>query len=302
MPELAEVESGRNLVQSYCSGQRITAVYVHESGNGPRHGLFDDIVCDLRLESDGIPELNQSHFIDALLNRKLVSACRKGKQIWLELDGNGPSVLFHFGMTGSFVVKGVDSARYVAFKVHDEVWPPKFTKMEIIFENGIQLAFCDPRRLGRIRLRNGDPSLVPPISKLACDPLLDGLSVEYMKSQLLKYSTNIKAVLLDQEKVICGIGNWIADEVLYQANIHPSKACNTLTDLEIKNLTAKIMYVIQTAVAVDARSEDFPKEWLFHFRWSKKNGEKMSPLKMPNGIIFIRFYYFFLTSHHYFCI
>lgn len=282
MPELPEVESGRKLVQTHCSGCSITSVVVLEQGNGPRHGLFDDIVCDLN-GPDGSPSFQQKDFVDALLNRKLVSACRRGKQLWLELDGEGPSVLFHFGMTGSFVVQGVDAARYVAFKVHDENWPPRFTKMEITFDNGMRLAFCDPRRLGRIRLRYGDPTLVPPISKLARDPLLDGLSADYMKASLTKYSTNLKAVLLDQEKVLCGVGNWIADEVLYQANIHPSKACNELTLNEIKMLTEKIKYVMETAVSVDARSEDFPKDWLFHFRWSKKNGEKTSPLKMPNG-------------------
>jgi formamidopyrimidine-DNA glycosylase len=289
MPELPEVEAGRNLLQTHCVGSRVTRVNVLESGNGPRNGLFDDIVCDRQaLANDKMPhvmmpQFNQKDFINALLNRKLISACRKGKQIWLELDGDGPSVLFHFGMTGSFVVRGVDAAKYIAFKIQDQNWPPKFTKMEITFDNGIQLAFCDPRRLGRIRLRYGDPTKVPPISKLACDPILDGLSFEYMKSRVTKYSTSIKAVLLDQEKVLCGVGNWIADEVLYQSNIHPSKACNKLTDEEIRNLTAKIKYVIQTAVEVDARSEDFPKEWLFHRRWSKKNGEKVSPLKMPNG-------------------
>ena len=52
--------------------------------------------------------------------------------------------------------------------------------------------------------------LPPPISKLAFDPLLnvEEFTVDYMKSTLAKYTCPIKALLLDQEKMICGIGNW----------------------------------------------------------------------------------------------
>jgi len=40
-------------------------------------------------------------------------------------------------------------------------------------------------------------------------------------------------VLLDQGKLVCGVGNWVADEVLYQAGVLPSAACNTLSDLTL---------------------------------------------------------------------
>ena len=50
--------------------------------------------------------------------------CRKGKQLWLHLEG-GPVVLLHFGMTGSIVIRGVAAFRYKEFVVHDETWPPK---------------------------------------------------------------------------------------------------------------------------------------------------------------------------------
>jgi formamidopyrimidine-DNA glycosylase len=81
-------------------------------------------------------------------------------------------------MTGSFVVQGIAAARYKSFKVvGEEEWPPRFTKMELIFENGARLAFCDPRRFGRVKLRNGDPTLSMPISELARDPIVDGIDL-----------------------------------------------------------------------------------------------------------------------------
>lgn len=52
---------------------------------------------------------------------------------------------------------------------------------------------------------------------------------------------------------------------------------------EIEMLHQNILYVITTAVDLDAENKKFPKHWLFHYRWGKKNGEKLSPIKMPNG-------------------
>lgn len=60
--------------------------------------------------------------------------------------------MFHFGMTGSFTVKGVGSMQYKSFSVDASQWPPKFTKCELVFDDGARLAFTNARRLGRIRL------------------------------------------------------------------------------------------------------------------------------------------------------
>lgn len=100
---------------------------------------------------------------------------RSRRQLWLELS-SPPHLLAHFGMTGSFVVRGVAPLAYQEFKVHDTNWPPRFTKLEIDFGRGVALAFCDPRRLGRLRLRN-DPELQEPWCSLAPDALLEPLDV-----------------------------------------------------------------------------------------------------------------------------
>jgi formamidopyrimidine-DNA glycosylase len=53
----------------------------------------------------------------ALLGRTLKHAGRKGKQLWLELDGDGPHPLFHLGMTGNLSVEGIEAPTYKSFKV-----------------------------------------------------------------------------------------------------------------------------------------------------------------------------------------
>ncbi len=58
-----------------------------------------------------------------------MDAHRKGKHLWLELDGDSPAVLFHLGMTGYMVVEGVPIVQYVNAKKRGEEWPPKYWKV-----------------------------------------------------------------------------------------------------------------------------------------------------------------------------
>jgi formamidopyrimidine-DNA glycosylase len=180
------------------------------------------------------------------------------------------------------VIKGGPIPSYKSFKISEE-WPPKFTKLEIFFSNGIQLAFCDPRRLGRIRIRS-DPLLTNPIADLARDPFTEDFDHIYVQNALSMISAPIKSVLLDQGRVFCGIGNWIADEILYQAGIHPSRACKDISELEIRKLTEKTKYIISTAVKLQTEGSELPENWLFHRRWDKKTAKgKVGGIKMPNG-------------------
>ena len=90
MPELPEVESARELVEKHCLGSRIVSVTATECGGGPRDGLFDDKVV-----GEGASE---ESLTAALLGRTITAAHRRGKHMWIDLSGPGPSILFHFGM------------------------------------------------------------------------------------------------------------------------------------------------------------------------------------------------------------
>ena len=126
---------------------------------------------------------------------------------------------------------------------------------------------CNTRRLGRIRLRD-DPRQEPPIGELGFDPLHDLPTAGWLADKLGQRKAPIKAVLLDQS-FAAGVGNWIADEVLYQARIDPSARANTLTLPDVRRLRGRLKHVIETAVEVDGLSARFPKRWLFHHRWGK---------------------------------
>jgi formamidopyrimidine-DNA glycosylase len=155
--------------------------------------------------------------------------------------------------------------------VHDEAWPPRFTKLELQFEAGNALAFCDPRRLGRLRLR-ADPQNEEPWRSLAPDPLIDPIEKGRWLEVLAAKGCNIKALLLDQAALVSGVGNWVADEVLFHAGVHPESICRSLSDAQIDRLRAALTHVLNVAVSCGAKDEEFPRDWLFHYRWGKVPG------------------------------
>jgi formamidopyrimidine-DNA glycosylase len=63
------------------------------------------------------------------------------------------------------------------------------------------------------------------------------------------------------------VGNWIADEVLYQARIDPRRPARTLSLAESSRLRRRLLAVLTTAVRAGADGDRFPRRWLFHRRW-----------------------------------
>ena len=277
MPELPEVEAARRIVERMCAGASISVLSTRELGGGAREGQFDDIV----FEKNG--DYNEGSYRSALLGKTLKQVHRKGKQLWFEFtEPDSPCVLFHFGMTGAFVIKGQKVSSYKSFKVDETQWPPRFTKVLMEFSNGEQLTFCDPRRLGRIKIRN-DPLHTSPLKDLGIDPVNEEIpDITTLKNKLIFIIVPVKALLLDQERLFCGIGNYLADEILYQAKIHPdTKACN-LTEAGITALVTAMNYVLTTAVEAVAQNAEFPADWLFHSRWDKAKS-KTQKISMPDG-------------------
>ena len=216
--------------------------------------------------------VSPARFRRALLGRVVRAARRRGKHIWFELDAR-PWPLFHFGMTGRFRAIGSDDLRMVHAPALDtDQWPPRFTKLRLTFDDGGELVMTNARRIGRIRLRE-DPLHEPPLNRLGFDPLLDLPSPAEFAKRIGRRRINLKGLLLDQG-FAAGVGNWIADEVLYQAKLDPRRPANELSPEEVRRMRTKLRYVVRTAVGVKADLDQFPRTWLFHQRWGRIEGAR----------------------------
>ena len=253
MPELPEVERGRRLAAEVAAARRIIEVVCAR----------DTIVYE---------GVSPRRFRQALLQRQVEAVERRGKHIWFELDRR-PWPLFHFGMTGAFRVRGQKPLKLASSpREVDESWPPRFTKLRLTFDDGGELVMTNARRLGRIRLRN-DPLTEPPLSELGFDPYLSLPTPAKFAAILGGRSTSLKSLLLDQS-FAAGVGNWIADEILYQARLDPRRPVSSLTPEEIRRLRSKLKTVVNTAVRANADKDKLPRTWLFHRRWGKEAGAR----------------------------
>ncbi|KPV75635.1 uncharacterized protein RHOBADRAFT_52681 [Rhodotorula graminis WP1] len=280
MPELPEVEAARKRLASIAAGKRIKSVTTTD----------DSIVFS---------GTTHTHFATALEGKTVKAVRRRGKCFYMVLADSTLHPVLHFGMSGMAHVRGQPSPVYRVPRSASPTddWPPKYMKAALVFEDPAtgatsDWAFCDPRRLGRIKLveaAEGDVEREPPLSELGADPLLDMPPVDVLRTALARRSAPIKAVLLDQNGPLCGIGNYLVDEILYQAAIHPSVPASYLAlpdqSALFDTLHTQIRTIVETAVAADADASKFPQSWLFQHRWSKGKKKKDDDLgfTLPNG-------------------
>lgn len=265
MPELPEVETSRRRIERVLKGKRLVEVMPDPD---------DRIVYD-RQSPDEVRE--------ALEGARVVGTGRKGKYFWLKLDRK-PWPVFHLGMTGNVEIRSSKKGFTKAWGGHS-LWsepkrdglPPKFlpfARLRMTAENGVEIAITDPRRFGRIRLAE-DPEAEKPVSALGYDPLLDFPTAKKLHEILVRRRAPLKAVLLDQG-LFAGVGNWIADEVLFQSRLSPKRPATKLSLAETTRLRSKLLAIVKKSVAVDADYDRYPKSWLFHHRWGKVAGSMTS--------------------------
>lgn len=253
MPELPEVESVRRIMRRVLQGQRIVEAEV----------VPDEIV---------LGGVDPAAFRAALEGRVLKDVGRKGKYWWLDF-GEPPVVFGHLGMSGWIRELGQPTVRlkeHGQAPLDDENGRPRFLKLMLTAESGQRIAFTDGRRLARMWMGES-PDTDARVAKLGPDVYDELPNAEQLHKTLTRRKAPMKALLLDQA-LFAGVGNWIADECLYQGGIAPKRTGDTLTLPEVESLRAALVKILDKAVDLGADSEQFPEDWLFHHRWDGSRG------------------------------
>jgi formamidopyrimidine-DNA glycosylase len=162
----------------------------------------------------------------ALVGHFFSAARRRGKLLLLDTDG-GPTLGVRFGMTGGLVVDGqqaLDRLRY-----GPGVFEEKWVRARITFGDGGQLVLHDPRRFGSVEIAPDESRLGPDALTVTRRELRGALATGPGITH-----APLKARLMDQER-LAGVGNLLADEILWRADLAPGRR-TPLTDDELKHL------------------------------------------------------------------
>ena len=225
MPELPDVETFKRYLNATSLHQRITGV---------------DVRSAYVLKGVSMDELARR-----LKGCRFESSRRHGKHLFVRTDGD-LWLRLHFGMTGSL--------RY--FK--HEQRTPRHTRVLFVFANGHRLAVEDQRKFGEIGLID-DVNEFLKKRALGRDAL--DISLPQFKEIFRKHRGAVKTILLNQ-KLIAGIGNIYADEILFRARIHPATQVSALKEKTVAKLFRAARDILKKAIDAKADMDRMPKSWL----------------------------------------
>ncbi|HVU34946.1 MAG TPA: DNA-formamidopyrimidine glycosylase family protein [Opitutaceae bacterium] len=290
MPELAEVEFYRKRWQSSAARASVVDVLLHANKR-----LFRGI--------------DPKKLRRALRGATFVGSEARAKQMLFRFRGEtsaaGEIYLgIHLGMSGELRVEpaGYAPGRHdhlviVTTATRSRIRPPL---RQTAGRTGVPaavpahaLVFNDPRMFGRILFHLGAK---PPAWWTGIAPaiLSDEFTVDVVGQFLQRRKrAPIKAVLLMQER-FPGVGNWMADEILWRAAIHPARLAGSLAEAEIRRLHHECRHVCRIALATIAGrgpkpppdlNVDIPDSWLFNHRWRKGGKDPITGTPLAHATI-----------------
>jgi formamidopyrimidine-DNA glycosylase len=225
VPELPEVEVVRRGLDAHVVGRTITGVDVLH----PR---------PLRRHLAG-----PTDFAASLTGRRILAARRRGKYLWLPLDG-GDAVLGHLGMSGQLLVQPESAAA------------ERHLRVRFRLDGGeSELRFVDQRMFGGLAVSTGGAELPPEIAHIARDPMDADFDDAGFLAKVTKRASGIKRILLDQT-VVSGVGNIYADEALWRAGLHGDRPGERLRRADVTRLLSAVRNVMGAALAQGGTSFD----------------------------------------------
>ncbi|MDT7842067.1 Fpg/Nei family DNA glycosylase [Streptomyces justiciae] len=212
MPELPDVEGFRRVLTQCGKGRTVEDVEVRDAG--VLRGVTGK---KLRQELKG---------------KRLGTAWRHGKWLFVPVEEDGPTLAFHFGMTGSLRCCSPDEP------------PETHDRISITLDGGQELRYCDQRKLQGVRLCD-DAEIEHMVNDLGPDAR--AVPRAEFEELLSTRRGAVKSALMDQS-VIAGLGNLLCDEILWRARVHPRTPARDLDARALRGLHTRMGRVLDTSV------------------------------------------------------
>jgi len=218
MPELPEVETVCRALSKVIKNSRIKKIEFYRK--------------DLRWQVKDNLEVT-------LKNNIFIDSYRRGKYILIPTNTD-KIFLIHLGMSGQIRIKKKDIVQ-------------KHDHMRMIVEKNNKyfvVTYNDSRRFGYIDLfKKKELREHFLLSKIGVEPLGRELTIEYLQNNFKKRVINIKNALIDQ-KIIAGIGNIYASEILYKAKINPLRKVNSLSQNDLNSIITFTKIILKKSIDV----------------------------------------------------
>ncbi len=242
MPELPEVEVVRAGLEPAVTGALILSVDVRDERALTRH-------------TGGA-----AHFEAELTGRRIASAVRRGKFLWMPV-GDDEAIVTHLGMSGQMLLRlpGAPEERHERIRI--ELEHPEHGALSVVFADQRTFGSLAIDRLvdtpdGAAGGRGSALARVPTqVAHIGRDPLDPAFSATRFRARLGRTASGIKRVLLDQTAA-SGIGNIYADESLWAARIHPETSARDLPTRAVNRLLGEVQAVLEKALAEGGTSFD----------------------------------------------
>ncbi len=219
MPELPDLEYIVAVLDDAVSGATVTAFEVG-----------DPVL--LRMTFDCPPE-------EALVGRTCTGVDRHGPFVVLHFDAD-LRFICHLMLAGQFRLAARRPAR------------PGKLGFALTWDGEQWLGYKDAKRMSKLYLvRGDDTSMIPRFDTQAPDVLSDAFTESYFTELLQRARCQTRVFLMDQER-ISAIGNAYADEILFDAGVHPKSRCQDLDAAGAARLYESIGRVLRDAAAVVA--------------------------------------------------
>ena len=212
MPELPEVETCLRGISPYLLKQTVKKVILrHHQLRWP------------------IPESIQ----DELPGQRFIHIERRGKYLLFHTDSK--MMLIHLGMSGVLRIL----TKPIPAGIHDHC--------DILCQNQTILRLTDPRRFGALLWTDQQAHSHPLLQQLGPEPLSEAFNVNYLYNSSRNRRICIKTLIMNG-KIVAGIGNIYANEILFSAGIHPMKPAGKLSRQAISKLVLATKKILAQAI------------------------------------------------------
>jgi formamidopyrimidine-DNA glycosylase len=245
MPELPEVETiARSLVSGQEGGEGIVGRRIARARIGWKRTLAAP---------------SAAAFLRRIQAQQVRGVGRRGK--FIQIDLSDGTLFVHLRMSGDLLLgRGAKPLG-------------SHSRLELYFDDGLQLSFNDPRKFGRVWLVQDAQDLTSLLGPEPFDPELNDARFYQM---LRGKKRQLKPLLLDQT-FLAGLGNIYADEALWYAKLHPLKPSNQVTGKQ----AAKLLEGVRAVLAEGIRRNGASIDWVYrggdfqnHFNAYQRTGEK----------------------------